>query len=65
MKFEEYKSQVKKYFSEISKLSEEEVNNYFSEPETLENLKDGYRAYEKSGSVGNPKSEASNLLMEY
>lgn len=65
MEFKEYVTRTKEVFSEISKLSEQEIDNYFSEAETIETLEDAYRAYQKTGRIGEPISEASDLLMQY
>ena len=65
MKFEEYVEQVKKEFGEISKLTKQEVDNYFSESGTIKTLEGAYRAYQRTGRIGEPISEASDLLMQY
>lgn len=66
MSYNEYVNAVKTNFKKLkSNLTETEVNNYFSESETIDELKEGYEVYSRNNKIGHPMSKASNLVMMY
>lgn len=64
--YEEYVRQVREHFSKLKpSLTAQELNNYFSETETIEELKGSYKAFLETDRIGHPASVASNLELEY
>lgn len=67
MTYRQYVQAVRKAFisQKDNKLTEQEVNNYFSEPETEQELEMGYEVYKENPDLAHPTSVASNLCLEY
>ena len=64
--YEEYVRQVREHFSKLKpSLTARELNNYFSETETIEELKGSYQAYLETNRIGHPASVANCLMLEY
>ena len=66
MSYNQYVAKVKAYFRDIKKaLSETEINNYFSEEETINELKEAYKVYSEEPKISAPSSVANDLAMLY
>ncbi len=64
--YEEYVKQVREHFIKLkSSLTTREVDYYFSETETVEELNGSYQAYLETNRIGNPASVANCLMLEY
>ena len=68
MTYEQYVKKVKKEFAEYA-YSEKQTEKYFSDKETIDILKEGYKAYADKdkdiSAAGNPKGIAYSLDMLY